>query len=452
MDLQKLHLVKGRDMNIAFYYPAYSVVQLPDETYGILEDLKKGKEPDSVASARNRSAYEIKQLLEKLDQTFSTGEAYPAGGSPYNKRIGRITLHVSNDCNLRCRYCYACGGSYDRPRELMTKETAREFVEFCAKTFDHIGRIVFFGGEPLLNPGIIAFICELFTEYKALGKITYLPVFGIITNGTILNDPVLEIIKRYVSFITVSIDGPQELNDRNRIYSDGRGSYNRIAGFIRRIVQIPSVSVKYEATYTDYHIEQGVSQQALSHFFKREFGLEGTIVEETNISNKRYWDGEDSEYLADNTFSTMPDGFWSILSAIVCKQPKGMCPVYRGIFAVSVKGDIFPCHMNTGTSGLALGHISGKNIFNSPQVYEPDFPLFFKLHDKAALCGGCWAQNICGGCTMKWFYDKQSGTYNVTPDKEMCEFNRKHIENILLLITRIRKDPEKWPLFLARCK
>ena len=52
-----------------------------------------------------------------------------------NKRkvIRRITLHISNDCNLRCKYCFGGGGSYNQERNLMTEQTAIEFVDFCVE-------------------------------------------------------------------------------------------------------------------------------------------------------------------------------------------------------------------------------------------------------------------------------------------------------------------------------
>ena len=38
------------------------------------------------------------------------------------KRMHRVTVCVSNDCNLRCKYCYAKGGNYGRNRSVMSKK------------------------------------------------------------------------------------------------------------------------------------------------------------------------------------------------------------------------------------------------------------------------------------------------------------------------------------------
>lgn len=60
-----------------------------------------------------------------------------------HRDINRITLCVSNNCNLRCKYCYAQGGDYGAVRSLMTIDTAKSFISFCKSNFDSINKIVF---------------------------------------------------------------------------------------------------------------------------------------------------------------------------------------------------------------------------------------------------------------------------------------------------------------------
>ena len=150
------------------------------------------------------------------------------------KVIKRITLHISNDCNLRCKYCFGGGGSYNQERNLMTEQTAIEFVDFCVEQFERVEKIVFFGGEPMLNLKGMEIVCNRFKYYKEEGKIDILPNFVIITNGTILTDRMLAFIKRNISAMTISIDGPKEINDIQRIYKNGK-SWRRHAqaGFLQ---------------------------------------------------------------------------------------------------------------------------------------------------------------------------------------------------------------------------
>lgn len=199
-----------------------------------------------------------------------------------NRHLHRVTVCVSNDCNLRCKYCYAQGGNYGLSRSLMTKAEAIKFVDFCCKYYDRIDNILFFGGEPLLNHNIISFICDCFKE-KATKGIFPLPVFSIITNGTICSQEIISLIRNHISCITVSIDGPQTINDENRVFPNGIGSYDKIALFINTCKQISQLHIQYEATYTMAHIMNHISKIDIQQHMDTTFGIKGFVVNEESL-------------------------------------------------------------------------------------------------------------------------------------------------------------------------
>jgi len=165
----------------------------------------------------------------------------------------------------------------------------KDFYDFCINNFHHIEKIVFFGGEPCLNVDVIEYLCSLFYNYKFDKSLKELPKFGIITNGTIWNKRLIGVIKKYITFITVSINGEEKINDTNRIDKQGKGTYYRIAKFIDNIKHIPSVKVQYEATYTKDHIKENITKDDISLFFRKRFDIEGFLVDEISIeedSNK----------------------------------------------------------------------------------------------------------------------------------------------------------------------
>lgn len=454
MDWNKVQLIKGDIGNLAYYYPNNSFVEINDFVFEILENYKRGDDLSKIASYFKQSESDLFLFINKLEKNLTKNQtkSFDNISSIANIRnTYRITLHISNDCNLRCKYCYANGGNYTMPRDLMSVATAEKFVEFCVENFDKISNIVFFGGEPLMNIDIIEIICQKFSNYYKTGVIKHLPTFGIITNGTIMNDRILNILKKYISFITVSIDGPKSVNDYNRVFVNGKGSFEYISRFIKTIKSETNIIIRYEATYTDEHINQKITKKDLILFFKEEFGLNGIITDDLNIklkANKQYIDLFLKETLSRVDFIDLPDGFWSILSAIVNDTKKEMCQIFKKIFAVSTHGDIYPCHMDTGIEHLKLGNIQGVNIFNNPNEYKDSFPLLFNIDNKEKLCSGCWAQNICAGCTRKWFFNEEKSKYGMQPNKNLCESNKQHIENILLLIAHIRRTPQKWTEFI----
>lgn len=336
---------------------------------------------------------------------------------------------------------------------MMTTETAQTFVDFCVNSFDKINTVVFFGGEPMLNVDIMEFICNQFKTYYRTGKSSFLPQFGIITNGTILTPKILRFLKEHISIITVSIDGPQKINDKNRIHKNGAGSYIKIAQFIRTILQETNILIQYESTFTQSHLDMHYTHNDIINAMQNEFGIEGLVVNDKNLDSNQALDFckiVDYTELIKNDFIDVPSGFWEILRAIIKKKPVKMCPLVKDIFAVGTEGDIYSCHMLNGLDKLSLGNIRGINIFNSYPLYESYFSnIQLKECDK---CKQCWSQNLCGGCAIQKFYNEETEEFSVNPNTEICKSTQLQLEQILLMIATIRKNPTIWAALIDKNK
>lgn len=129
-----------------------------------------------------------------------------------------------------------------------------------------------------------------------------------------------------------------------------------------------------------------------------------------------------------------------------------MCLVGRNIFAVTVDGDIYPCHMNTGNDKVCLGNIQGENAFTNKIKYKNKFPALSAISKTKEPCILCWANPICGGCAIYWFFDEKRDKYMHSPNETLCRANKKHVERILLLIYKLRKNPQKWSELLKILK
>lgn len=58
--------------------------------------------------------------------------------------------------------------------------------------------------------------------------------YSMVTNGTIMNDRLTEILKENDIKAIISIDGPEEINDLNRVYKTGGGTYKAIENNIKK--------------------------------------------------------------------------------------------------------------------------------------------------------------------------------------------------------------------------
>ena len=139
---------------------------------------------------------------------------------PYylDRKMRKLILQVTQDCNFRCSYCdYSCGNdNFHRKHNNtnMSEETAMKAIAFFKKHSldqDRIN-ISFYGGEPLMNYSLIKKCIETVNKEFAGKHISY----NLTTNGLLLNgEKVIYLIDNNVN-ITVSLDGPRKVHDKNR--------------------------------------------------------------------------------------------------------------------------------------------------------------------------------------------------------------------------------------------
>lgn len=446
-----IHLIKGDGFHIAYHYPSNRILSLNQKTYQILESLKHNHSIQEVYEEYGIQETELVALGRAIESYSLKSNPQEKNIEKKKRSISRITLHVSNDCNLRCKYCYASGGNYKQERTLMTKEQAKEIVDFCVRNFDEVNSLVFFGGEPMLNLPIMIYICQLFERYYAEGCSSFMPKFSIITNGTILNKNILAFIQRYISSITVSVDGPMDVNDTNRIDRKGNGSYERISRFIRAIKSETNTYLRFEATFTQAHRDAGYTHEDIKNFMWKNFQIKGVVVDEKHDAGNLLNDSIllNKEKVLQENFSNMPNGFWQILDSIVCQTPVKLCPIVNDVFSINCEGHIYPCHILTGKKEMDLGNVKGSNIIND-SVFNGYVRSDFELK-KNEICSNCWGQNLCGGCALNKYYNAETQKLGL-PNDSVCQNYLSYLEKILLFITTIRKDDILWKNMVEKMK
>ena len=68
-----------------------------------------------------KELYEEEMLFAKRDYQINLPDDYP---------VKALCLHISHDCNLRCKYCFAEGGDFGHGRKNMPFEVAKKAIDF----------------------------------------------------------------------------------------------------------------------------------------------------------------------------------------------------------------------------------------------------------------------------------------------------------------------------------
>lgn len=139
----------------------------------------------------------------------------------------QYVLHVTRNCNLRCRYCYET----DRTTTY-TNEEVLESAKNIIKNSNRSYSVEFFGGEPLLAFGNIIVAYEFFKQHAIeSGKDIR---FTISTNLVELTDTMLEwLVPRKDIRLSISLDGDQFMNQL-RVYKNHNESYTTVVTNIKK--------------------------------------------------------------------------------------------------------------------------------------------------------------------------------------------------------------------------
>ena len=139
--------------------------------------------------------------------------------------IALVIVESSQRCNLACSYCFEnipSGGPG------MTIATADRIVD-SMQTLNLNDRILveFNGGETFLNFPVFRHLVERIrnTDFATGARDIS---FTVQSNGTIMRPEIAKFLREMRINVGISLDGPPAIHDRNRKYSNGRGSAERI--------------------------------------------------------------------------------------------------------------------------------------------------------------------------------------------------------------------------------
>src|SRR5882724_13057653 len=100
---------------------------------------------------------------------------------------------------------------------------------------NRLAHLTFFGGETLMNfPVLKSTITYARKRAKEVGKDVD---FSLTTNATLLRPEIIEFLAENRVGVTISIDGPKEMQDEFRVFKNGSGSYDIVAPKIKELLK-----------------------------------------------------------------------------------------------------------------------------------------------------------------------------------------------------------------------
>lgn len=375
-------------------------------------------------------------------------------------KLSQMTLEVTQQCNLRCKYCIY-GHEHLNFRDFGTKEMtwdiAKKAIEYAKNhSTDHIV-ISFYGGEPLLKFELI----QQAVNYARKIIVDKELSFSMTTNMVLMDEKKADFIAKTPRFsVTASIDGPEHIHDKNRVDRNGTGTFERSINGLKTLVYAmkkydkelidhlsismvldqPFLNSKYDdienffgkldwlpqkiekmVTYADYPSDYIIEQPRE----EREY-IDEWIMENNDIDN--FYRG------------TLQSVLYPIHVRNISEEPQefmkmnGCCiPGSRKLYVTS-DGEFKVCE-RIGESP-AIGNV--EDGINFEKLYKSYIDEFY---EKGKLdCANCWASTICNVCYAR-YYDEKG--FNRETKLKVCESTRKELQDFLILYhTYLEENPE----------
>lgn len=339
-----------------------------------------------------------------VDHLKKDEEALEIVRNRYENVCGKVNIMymlMSSACNLGCKYCFIENNQFNNKKETnMREDTAlialKKYTKYL-KNNKIKGTVIFYGGEPLVNWDIIK---KVVIESKKLCA----PIeFSMVTNATLLDNEKIKFLAQNNVEVGISIDGPKNLNDKNRIYKNNNKSvYDEV---IKKIAILKNSKIKFGLSITISNDFLDNQEEVLNwldklnvksifynlyhytsfdnnwdDYYKRACNF--LIKSYERLSKKGIYDGRlirKIESFYDNEFK------FSDCGSIGANQ-----------LAIKPNGDVIICHGYLKTDKYAIGNIRRDSI---ETILESDEIKFWKqrntLNNKECL--KCEALYICGG-------------------------------------------------------
>ncbi|MGL5714069.1 MAG: radical SAM protein [Paraclostridium sp.] len=427
-----------------------------DEALDALKEIKEAIESEKILLAPTLNLENLRTVenLEKI----------------YQNSINSVLLEVTEKCNLRCKYCIY-NENYDGYREFgkidMDFSIAEKAIDFLinhSKENDNL-HIGFYGGEPLIKFDLIKKCIEYAKDKIDNSKLS----FAITTNATLLtkeiSDYITDLNKIYV---TVSLDGPKDINDSYRVYPNSEGSFeDTIKGIenlvnsceskginpeevlsINTVIDYPETQEKFNSIqkfFTENKLVSSPIQKTYSYAshgpeeieyilpnsYEERESLKGLYENHSSITewtidllkqkqNSTKLQNSDLFSYSDLNEMLVTVHSRAISNTVMDSYRLNSCcvPGKRRLY-VEANGNLKPCE-RVGFSP-ALGNIkTGLDIPSIKKNYIDDF-----ANEAIKYCNNCWAANICGVCYID-AYDENG--VNMSYRHRHCESYRYNLK------------------------
>lgn len=285
-----------------------------------------------------------------------------------------MIFSITHKCNLNCKGCYEKSIRPPAKKEL-TDEQLKNIIKQAHEL--GISFVVVAGGEPFMRPAFF----EITKDYPDI-------IFTIFTNGLLLNEEMLKIIKDQKNIVPlISLEGCEEETDEVR----GKGVHTRLENIMTKIKK-QSLFFGTSLTLTNSNFETIINETFIQNLIN--IGCKFFLFLEYNPikpgTEKWMVTGSQRKKIMDIMRSFRAK--WPALFIAVPGDEEeigGCLAAGRGFIHISAEGDVEPCPF-APYSDMNLNNVSLKDALNS-EFLRKVRENHAQLHETDGSCA-LWAK------------------------------------------------------------
>lgn len=422
-------------------HPQYTAVTDPDTAFWALV-------PTGQLSETLRDEGFVGQVAARADDFAAEMHALRFGLVP-----SAVYFNPTERCNLNCVYCYLperqrrLGAHLPQDRLLEALALLKEYFTGVLPAGDR-PQLIFHGAEPLLNRDAVFAAIDQFADDF---------VFGLQTNGTLLDAQAIEFLTTRRISVGLSLDGPvARIADRSRRTHGGRGVYRRVLDVLEALRGYELHSVI--CTVTTANLSHLADLVTLLHALQVPTCMLNPVrcTLSGGMAVKPSDHAMTAGFLAalDRTIELYEQSgrklvvanFANILLAILAPTARRlMCDISpcgggRCFFAVDAHGQLFPCSEFVGLEGFG-----GGNLFTGglPAAFATTAFRSVTTRTVEGLdpCRRCVVRHYCGAPCPAEAHQLHGGTSH---PGAFCAFYQEQARYAFRAIADGRADAYLW--------
>lgn len=321
--------------------------------------------------------------------------------------LSYLELFITEDCNLRCHYCFVRNKSDNR----MTTKVAFEAIDFflLESGVNKNLSVLFFGGEPLLEFELIKEIVKYAeTVAPSNGKEIH---FNVTTNGTLFTEDILEFSRGRISYL-ISVDGGRTTHDRHRRTLEGEGSYDMITS---KLALVKKYQPWVGARMTVYPDTVDMLIENVVHLYSNGFNQliiapsYGPRWDEKALATYKEQLHKIAAFYIERKRNKEPfrmTFFENESGDRFCASNTWGCRAGRNGITVSTDGRLYPCSKFLGLSGFNKELYCLGDVFTGITRLDAREEFVSMSTEQFSECINCDAADYCtGGCPANNYND-----------------------------------------------